>query len=108
MEEYNKLVRDKIPKKILDNGGQCETRILSKTEMEMALIDKIIEEALELKNATTTNDKNKEFADVLIAALAYGEHRKLSREKIAEILDENLAEKGGFKKRVFLIRATKR
>ena len=45
-----KLVRDNIPQIIRDSGQASETRILSQDEKRRALLDKLIEEATELRD----------------------------------------------------------
>lgn len=49
MTIYNKLVRDKIPEIIKSEGKNCRYRKLTNTEFKEALFDKLIEEAIELK-----------------------------------------------------------
>ena len=41
--EYNRLVRDKVPDIITHSGRRCEYRILSESEVILALQDKLIE-----------------------------------------------------------------
>ena len=43
--EYNRLVRDKVPDIITHSGRRCEYRILSESEVILALQDKLIEKA---------------------------------------------------------------
>ena len=61
MKVYNKLVRDKIPEIIEEDGKTCKTRILSDEEYIASLEAKLNEEVAEYQV-----DKNlEEMADVL-------------------------------------------
>ncbi len=62
---FNKLVRDKIPKQIKKNGGKCKVKILSVEGLKDSLPQKLEEEVGELINATTPKDKLSECADVV-------------------------------------------
>lgn len=64
MKVYNKLVRDNIPKIISDDGKKANTRILNTEEFRIALYEKLIEEATELKQASTKQDVVEELADI--------------------------------------------
>lgn len=61
---YNKLVRDKIPEIISDNGEKPIVRILNDTEYKEALEKKLYEEYLEVIHAYG-NDRLEELADML-------------------------------------------
>lgn len=56
---FNKLVRDKIPLIIQNNGERPFTRILSDAEYEKALFDKLFEECNEVVNAESKEDNSK-------------------------------------------------
>ena len=47
MSKYRKLVRDRIPEIIKENGGVPQTRILTKKEFKEELLKKLVEEAKE-------------------------------------------------------------
>ena len=85
IKKYNKLVRDKIPKIIEENGQMCETEILSDERYLEMLELKLSEECTEYQI-----DKNTEaLADILegveniLAQLAV-EQRRLGRGIIFE------------------------
>lgn len=42
--QYDKLIRDKIPEIILDEGKKCETRVLNREEYRRYLQEKLQEE----------------------------------------------------------------
>lgn len=102
MPVYNKLVRDKIPEVIQKNGKSYSTRILSQLEHEEQLRIKLQEEMAEYLAADTAGQALEELADVLevIHSLA-GIHHS-SFHEVETIRKQKSAERGGFKKRVFL------
>ena len=70
MREYNKLVRDKIPEIISNNGENPKTRILDNIEYKKELDRKLLEEV----NEYLKDDNIEELADieeVLLAILSY-------------------------------------
>ena len=85
IKKYNKLVRDKIPKIIEENGQMCETEILSDERYLEMLELKLSEECTEYQI-----DKNTEaLADILegvenILAQLAAEQRRLGRGIIFE------------------------
>jgi predicted house-cleaning noncanonical NTP pyrophosphatase (MazG superfamily) len=62
---FNKLVRDKIPEVISANGATSKTRIVQGDEFLQSLSDKIVEEAIEVKEAgNNRKELIKELGDV--------------------------------------------
>jgi predicted house-cleaning noncanonical NTP pyrophosphatase (MazG superfamily) len=103
MPEYHKLIRDNIPEIITANGMTAETRVLSDSEYELALIDKLAEEQKELANADTTEKMLEELADVqeVVNALA---DVIANRRVLEQVRSRKHDERGGFEKRIFLER----
>ena len=98
MKVYNKLVRDKIPEIIEDDGKTCKTRILSDEEYIAALEAKLNEEVAEYQA-----DKNlEEMADVLEVLQAICIARGYSLNDLEEMKAKKANERGGFKKKMFL------
>ena len=64
MTKYNKLVRDNIPKIIESDGKEFKIRILNDEEYELELRKKLIEEAKELFEAESIEQKIYELADI--------------------------------------------
>jgi len=96
MEEYNKLVRDKIPKILDEKGVPYEKRIASIEEYKEALIRKLNEEVGEF----LTEKSPKELADVIevIGAL-----KKLTGfERVEELRVKKFEARGGFEQRIIL------
>ena len=103
---YNKLVRDKIPEIIKNNGEIPKTRILNDEEYKKELELKLYEEYKEVIESTSV-DRLEELADLLevIKALAKLENKELS--DIIEIANNKSKKRGAFKERIFLESVTK-
>ena len=99
---YNKLVRDKIPEIIEEQGKKVNYHILNQEEFIEALKDKLIEEAKELKEAKTTEEIVEELVDVLEVYHIFMETSDISSETIYEAGFNKLEKKGGFYKKIFL------
>ena len=97
MKVYNKLVRDKIPEIIEDDGKTCKTRILSDEEYIASLETKLNEEVAEYQE-----DKNlEEMADVLEVLFAICEARGHSVEELMDVRNEKREKRGGFEQKIF-------
>jgi predicted house-cleaning noncanonical NTP pyrophosphatase (MazG superfamily) len=108
MPVYNKLVRDRIPEIIAEEGKATETRILDEIEYRRALADKALEEAGELSDACQMGNVKeiaKEAADVLETVEAILTAYGIDPAEVARVKAERREKRGGFKKRIFLIRA---
>ena len=99
MKTYNKLVRDKIPQIIEDKGGQAQIRILSDEEYRIYLEAKLDEEVGEYHRDQTPE----ELADILEVVYALADAKGISREALMEVYRKKHDERGGFKKKLFLI-----
>lgn len=98
MKVYNKLVRDKIPEIIEDDGKTCKTRILSDEEYIAALEAKLNEEVAEYQA-----DKNlEEMADMLEVLQAICLARGYSLEELEVMRLKKAVERGGFSEKIFL------
>ena len=102
----SKLVRDKIPEIIeAMNHVAPETRTLSPAEFKTALAEKLVEEVAEVQEAINNNSNIKEeVADVLELIHAIAKDNGTSYEEIEKIRKNKLAERGGFSKRILLIK----
>ena len=97
MKVYNKLVRDKIPEIIEDDGKTCKTRILSDEEYIASLETKLNEEVAEYQE-----DKNlEEMADVLEVLFAICEARGHSVEELMKVRNAKREKRGGFEQKIF-------
>lgn len=104
---YNKLIRDKIPEIVRADGWDPEIRVLNKKEYILALRKKILEEAKELNEGSGTDNLTEELADIqeIIYAILVSKNIKFS--EFRKIQNKKRQKRGGFKKRLFLIKETK-
>ncbi|MCC2385643.1 nucleoside triphosphate pyrophosphohydrolase [Bacillus cereus] len=90
MPIYNKLIRNKIPQIIKNNGKTPTTRILPGDEYIKEICKKTEEE----------------LSDLLELINALAEHEGTTLEEINNIRKKKAEERGGFSDRVFLIEVT--
>ena len=97
---YEKLVRDKIPEIIEMSGKQCEVEILS-DEKYLEMIDKKLDEEL----AEYHKNRNiEELADLLEVIYAATKARGYSIEDLEIVRAEKAEKRGGFDKKILLIK----
>lgn len=94
----NKLVRDKIVEHHQHMGGKVVQRRLRGNELIIALADKLIEEAKELKKDPTAD----EIADVHEVLRQIATERGISEADIAEAQERKREKNGGFEKGNFI------
>ena len=101
---YNKLVRDKIPEIIKQNGGECKCRVLDDEEY-IAMIDaKLDEELLEYHK-----DKNiEELADLMEVIYAAAKARGYTLAELEDVRAKKAEKRGGFDKKILLIESSDR
>ena len=99
---YNKLIRDRIPEILKNNGKTAAIRSLRDTEFRKALLDKLAEEANECAEANNTEDIKDELADVQEVLNALAETFSISLEDVERRRSTKYEERGGFKERLFL------
>lgn len=98
MKVYNKLVRDKIPEVIEEDGRKCEISIVPKEQLLPLLEDKLKEEVNEFMQ-----DRNlEELADIMEVAFGLAENLGYSEEDLLKKREEKKEARGGFKEGVFL------
>ncbi len=96
---YNKLVRDRIPEMIRQNGETPVVRVLEDEEYRHCLERKLDEEVAEFRQ-----DRNlEELADILEVVYALAESLGADREELAEVYRQKNMERGGFRERYFLV-----
>lgn len=103
MKTFNKLVRDKIPEIIAQEGTAYSSRILDVAEYRQELAKKIVEEANEVLAAADDNQELiKEIGDVLEVIDAIVASYQLDKAEIGRVKEERKAKRGGFEQRIFL------
>ena len=98
MKTYNKLVRDKIPEIIENNGEVPKTRILSDEEYLIELNKKLQEEIQEYLASYDIE----ELADLEEVLLAILDAKNLSHEEFENIRTRKVEKRGAFKNKIFL------
>lgn len=96
---HKKLVRDKIPQIIHADSAEAVTRALSDSEFRIALLDKLIEEATELRDSGGDIDERADVAEVL---RALDEAFSYSAEDVEQARRLKADRRGGFADKIFL------
>ena len=94
----NKLVRDKIPSFIVENGEMPNFRILDDDEFLEALNEKLLEEVAEYQKEKNLD----ELADILQVIISISEILGRGFREIEYLKDEKAVERGGFRSKLFL------
>ena len=102
---HNKLVRDKIPQILEEYGVFAEVNVLTDEEYRLALLDKLVEEARELRDSDGSIE---ERADVEEVIRALDDVLGLTSSKVEGARIKKLDDRGGFTKRIYLKKTTER
>lgn len=100
---YNKLIRDKIPEKIKQNGGGYSIKKLSQKAFIAELLKKVGEEASGLVSVKTKAELTSELADIIAVLDEIKKRMRISAKQIQKALKDNFQRKGGFNKKLFLL-----
>ena len=95
---YHKLVRDRIPEIIEEDGKQCVCSVLSKEDYVRLLDQKLDEELKEYQESKSME----ELADLLEVIRAVALARGSSMEEVEQIRIRKAEKRGGFEKRILL------
>ena len=95
---HNKLVRDKIPEIIKNDGRICETEILSDDDY-LAMLDAKLDEEL---NEYHKDQNIEELADLMEVIYAVVEARGYTLEQLESVRKEKAEKRGAFKEKIFL------
>jgi predicted house-cleaning noncanonical NTP pyrophosphatase (MazG superfamily) len=99
VEKYIKLVRDKIPEIIKQQGDLPKTELLDEDKYINVLNAKLMEEVAEyLENYNVY-----EFADILEVIYAIAKYKGITQKDLEDIRVKKLDERGGFDSRISLI-----
>lgn len=95
---FNKLVRDKIPEKIIAEGRISKTRYLDDNEYKIELDKKLQEEVKEY----IQDDNIEELADIIEVIYAILDAKKISIEELEKVRLKKVEKNGAFKQKIFL------
>ena len=95
---HNKLVRDRIPEIIRNNGSEPVTHIASNDEYWKKLKEKLQEEVNEFRE----DSNKKELADILEIIYTICDHKGISLESIEAIRKQKAEERGAFREKIIL------
>ena len=98
MKTYNKLVRDRIPEIIKENGQECITKILSDEEYIKALDEKLREEMEEYQHDKSID----ELADLLEVLYSITKARGWPIEELEKVRIAKAEKRGGFENKIYL------
>lgn len=98
---YNKLVRDKIPDIIRNNGEEPITKVLADDEYKLELEKKLNEELVETLEATGI-DRITEMGDMLEVMISLAKLENKSLDDIIKACKTNREKRGGFENKIFL------
>lgn len=101
MPKYNKLVRDRIPEIIENNGEEPIVRILEDEEYRTELIKKLNEEYDEVV-AASDEEVIEELADMLEVMESIAELHNKTLDDIILVKENKKNNRGGFSKKLFL------
>ena len=96
-----KLIRDRLPQMMRDQGLAVFEHQLDEDEFVAALKDKLVEEAGEARDAASPAELAAELADVLEVLRALAEASGFSLEDVETQRLAKRAARGGFDQRVF-------
>lgn len=99
---YRKLVRDKIPQIMREDGVRPMVRILPVRQFRKALLAKLAEEAEEALETRNEQSLARELADIEEVLRAIRIEFRLSSQRIEAERKRKLRARGGFRKRFFL------
>ena len=94
-EDHNKLVRDRIPEKVAEGGEMVRVASLTPAERLLALKVKLVEEALEVRDATAA-ELIEELADVQEVVQALIASADLVPEEVEDVRARKAGKRGGF------------
>ena len=100
---FNKLVRDNIPKIIEKENLYALTRTLSDDDYDIALSEKLLEEATEIINASDKEEITYELADLLEVMHAKAKVNGIDFSDVEEYRKRKNDIKGSFNNKTFLI-----
>jgi predicted house-cleaning noncanonical NTP pyrophosphatase (MazG superfamily) len=103
---FRKLVRDKIPESIMNKGEQVTQIALHGENLLVALKAKLVEEAMEVADSTSTTEIVEELADVQEVIHAISKHLKITKANVESIRKEKREKRGAFDNATVLVKTS--
>ena len=100
---FPKLVRDKVPARIEENGGYSIIKQLDPITHREALLIKLVEEAKEVRAAKTHEERQEEIADLLEVLLTLQVAYCYNPLDLEAIRKRKFTLAGGFRKGIKLM-----
>lgn len=105
MKTYNKLVRDRIPTLLEQEGKKFEVETLNHDRYIMELKKKLSEELMEYQEASSNEEAIEELADLLELIHSLAPIHKSTFEEIEQMRIKRAEELGRFDEKQFLLEA---
>lgn len=102
-KRYNKLVRDNIPAIIRLHGDTCQTEIMTESEFQLALRQKVVEEAQEVMQTTTQSELVQELVDLYEVVDMLLHTNGITPAMLRTEQGQRRATRGGFTQRIKLL-----
>lgn len=103
---FKKIVRDHIPENIEYKGESVVQKKVKGDLLTASLKAKLVEEALEVFDATSTTEIIEEIADVMEVLDSLIKSLDISYEEIKKVKELKYKEKGGFEKGIVLLKTS--
>src|SRR5687767_11323332 len=100
---HNKLVRDRIPEIIREDGDTAVIRTLRSGEYRKELLRKLVEEAKEVQGAKKRGELLAELADVEEVLAAIRIAARIDKKEVEQIRKEKSKKRGAFQERILLV-----
>ncbi|RWX78577.1 hypothetical protein EPK99_08200 [Neorhizobium lilium] len=100
---FGKIVRDKIPGRIAERKETEVTQTIPQSLRKNFLTSKLLEEALEVRQAQTLEEKRVELADLYEVIRALSSSEGFTIEEVAEAAEIKRAKVGGFDEGLVLL-----
>lgn len=103
-QNFNKLVRDRIPNKIYSSGENVYRAVFTGDDFMYLLKEKLVEEAIEVFDAEEPDELTEELADLLEVIDGICELRGISFDDILAVKNKKAEKVGGFKDGAVLVK----
>lgn len=98
MKRYDKLIRDRIPEIIDEDGRYCKTRVLNDKEY-LAELNKKLQEELDEYKESGSFEELADLEEIIHAIVLY---KGTSIDKFEKIRQEKRSIRGGFEEKIYL------